>query len=156
MNHAVFYARSATRCADFYRDVLGFTEVVGDEAGRWSFLRAPGSDNHHDVVFFTIGDAPPTEAGRRTTGLYHIAWEVPTLADLRDVRERLAAAGALAGESDHGPNKSLYAHDPDGNEFEVMWLTPRESWGSEEHEAIIRGLDLDLEIDRFGADTVGR
>ena len=71
------------------------------------------------------------------------------------VRAKLEAAGALEGSSDHGPNKSLYARDPDGNEFEVMWLTPRDTWGAEEHEAIVRRLDLDAEIARFGPDTVG-
>jgi catechol-2,3-dioxygenase len=156
MNHAVFYARSAHRCARFYEDVLGFTEVIHDDENRWSFLRAPASDNHHDVVFFTVGDLPPAEAGRRTTGLYHIAWEVPTLGELDAMRSKLEAAGALQGSSDHGPNKSLYARDPDGNEFEVMWLTPRASWGAEEHEAIVRRLDLPAELARFGADTVGR
>ena len=58
---------------------------------------------------------------------------------------RLAEAGALVGASDHGANKSLYANDPDGLEFEVMWLVPAELWGDEEHEAIIRPLDLEAE-----------
>ena len=59
------------------------------------------------------------------------------------MRARLAEAGALVGASDHGANKSLYAKDPDGLEFEVMWLTPAETWGDEEHEAIVRPLDFD-------------
>ena len=75
--------------------------------------------------------APP---GRGTVGMYHLAWEVPTLAELEQMRETLAAAGALRGASDHGANKSLYAVDPDGLEFEVMWLVPAEHWGSAEHE----------------------
>jgi catechol-2,3-dioxygenase len=82
-------------------------------------------------------------AGRETVGLYHIAWEVPTLDELESMRDRLSGAGALVGASDHGTNKSLYAKDPDGLEFEVMWLTPAETWGEEEHEAIVRPLDFD-------------
>ena len=88
-------------------------------------MRGPDSSNHHDIAFFTIGDqAGPSEAGARTVGMYHIAWEVRSLDELDEMRDRLAAAGALVGASDHGPNKSLYAKDPDGLEFEVMWLTP--------------------------------
>jgi catechol-2,3-dioxygenase len=49
------------------------------------------------------------------------------------------------GESDHGVNKSLYARDPDGLEFEVMYLVPASEWGAEEHQAIVRPLDLDAE-----------
>jgi catechol-2,3-dioxygenase len=106
-------------------------------------MRAPGSANHHDIAFFTMGEgARPSEAGATTVGMYHLAWEVPTLDELVEMRARLAAAGALVGASDHGPNKSLYAKDPDGLEFEVMWLVPAEEWGAEEHEAIIRPLHL--------------
>lgn len=151
MNHAVLYVRDAARHQQFYSEVLGFTTVI-DGPGRFVFMRAPASDNHHDIVFFTIGDsAGPSTAGRSTVGLYHIAWEVPTLDDLAAMRERLLDAGALVGASDHGPNKSLYAKDPDGLEFEVMWLVPSAHWGDEEHEAIIRPLDLDAERARFAA-----
>ncbi len=41
------------------------------------------------------------------------------------MRARLLQVGALVGESDHGVSKSLYAKDPDGIEFEVMWAVPR-------------------------------
>ena len=81
--------------------------------------------------------------------MYHIAWEVPTLHELDAMRERLSAAGALVGMSDHGTNKSLSAKDPDGLEFEVMWLVPAAHWGNAEHEAIIDPLDIGKEIDRF-------
>ena len=150
MNHAVLYVRDARRTAAFYRAVLDFQPVIEDEAGRFMFLRAPGSPNHHDIAFFTIGSgAGPSAAGRQTVGLYHIAWEVPTLDDLAEIRDRLVAADALVGASDHGANKSLYAVDPDGLEFEVMWLVPARLWGSEEHEAIIRPLDIEAERQRF-------
>jgi catechol-2,3-dioxygenase len=113
-------------------------------------MRAPSSPNHHDIAFFTIGaTAGPSGAGRETVGLYHIAWEVPSLEELARVRERLVGAGALVGASDHGVTKSLYAVDPDGLEFEVMWLVPPRFWGDSEHEAIVRSLDIDAEVRRF-------
>jgi catechol-2,3-dioxygenase len=150
MNHAVLYVRDAARSAAWYRDVLGFSVVIDDPAGRLAFLRAPGSDNHHDIAFFSMGPgAGASDAGRRTVGLYHLAWEVPTLAELDEMRTRLADAGALAGASDHHYNKSLYARDPDGIEFEVMWLTPAEHWGAQENEPIVRPLDLDADRARY-------
>jgi catechol-2,3-dioxygenase len=155
MNHAVLYVRDAEMSVQFYETVLGFQRVIEDPANRFAFVRAPGSSNHHDLAFFTVGDtAGASAAGRGTVGLYHIAWEVPTLADLEDIRERLAAAGALIGASDHAVNKSLYAQDPDGLEFEVMWLTPPEEWGDDESLAIVRPLDLEADKARFGAATV--
>jgi catechol-2,3-dioxygenase len=150
MNHAVLYVRDARRNAAFYRDVLDFQTVIEHPEGAFVFMRAPASPNHHDIAFFSIGEqAGAPTAGRTTVGLYHIAWEVPTLDDLEAVRQRLVAAGALVGQSDHGANKSLYAKDPDGLEFEVMWLVPPDRWGDEEHEAIVRPLDLVAERRRF-------
>ena len=152
MNHAVLYVRDARRTAAFYRDVLGFVPVIEHEAGFFVFMRASESHNHHDIAFFTIGaDAAPSQAGSGTVGLYHIAWEVGSLEELAAMRDRLDAASALVCSSDHGPNKSLYAKDPDGLEFEVMWLVPPELWGDEEHEAIIRPLNIDAERRRFAS-----
>ena len=151
MNHAVLYVRDAARHQRFYEDVLGFRTVI-DGPGPFVFMRGPASSNHHDIAFFTIGeDAAPSQAGRGTVGMYHIAWEVATLEELEEMQTRLAEAGVLVGASDHGANKSLYAKDPDGLEFEVMWLTPAESWGAEENQAIVRPLDLDADKARFAS-----
>jgi len=156
MNHAVLYVRDARRHQAFYADVLGFETVIEEPDGQFVFMRAPASSNHHDIAFFTVGaDATPSMAGRGAVGMYHIAWEVAHLTDLETVRERLLAAGALVGASDHGANKSLYAHDPDGLEFEVMWLVPADRWGSEEHEAIVRPLDLAGDLVRFATPASG-
>lgn len=150
MNHAVLYVRDARRQERFYADVLGFSTVIEGPQGEFVFMRAPASANHHDIAFFTIGAAAgDSQAGSATVGLYHLAWEVATLDELVEMRDRLLAAGALVGQSDHGANKSLYAKDPDGLEFEVMWLVPAEHWGTEEHEAIVRRLDLEGEQRRF-------
>lgn len=152
MNHAVLYVRDARAQQAFYREVLGFSTVIEHPGGQFVFMRAPASDNHHDIAFFSIGaGAGPSPAGRSTVGMYHLAWQVGTIEDLAAMRERLAAAGALKGSSDHGPSKSLYAVDPDDLEFEVMFQVPAAEWGDEASEAIIRPLDLDRELERFGA-----
>jgi catechol-2,3-dioxygenase len=61
----------------------------------------------------------------------------------------LTAARALTGESDHGVSKSLYAQDPDGIEFEVMWMVPESHWGEYATDAIIAPLDISAEISRW-------
>lgn len=149
MNHAVLYVRDSSIHRKFYEDVLGFTSVA-EAVGQYVFMRAPKSKNHHDIAFFTIGSgAGPSAAGRETVGMYHLAWEVATLGDLVEMNTKLSAAGVVKGASDHGVNKSLYCIDPDGLEFEVMWLVPPDRWGDDENEAIIRPLDLDAEVVRF-------
>ena len=159
LNHAVLYVRDATRSAAFYTDVMGFTVVMEMGGGQAVFLRAGGSTNDHDLGLFSIGDAAsPSPAGRGgSVGLYHLAWEVSTLRELAQLQERLAAAGALVGASDHSSTKSLYAQDPDGIEFEVCWVLPARllDAGVEAGKSSIRPLDLAREIERYGPDTPG-
>jgi catechol-2,3-dioxygenase len=145
INHAVFYVRDARRTAAFYQEAFGMEVVTEAGNGAAIFLKAAGTENHHDLGLFSIGsDAPLPEPGR--VGLYHLAWQVDTIQDLAEMRERLLRMGSLAGESDHGVTKSLYAKDPDGNEFEVMFMIPRDQWGDMEHEATVQRLDLQAEL----------
>lgn len=157
LNHAVLYVRDLARTVSFYREALGF-EVRTEVPGRAAFLRAPGSANDHDLGLFQLrADAgAPASAPGSLAGLYHLAWEVGTLADLADVRAKLAAAGALVGQSDHRVSKSLYAKDPDGIEFEVMWRVPAEDWEQELSQGDpIVPLDLDAALARWGGRATG-
>jgi catechol 2,3-dioxygenase-like lactoylglutathione lyase family enzyme len=157
LNHAVLYVRDVERSLAFYRDVLGF-RVTTEIPGAAVFLQAEGSTNDHDLGLFQVGAAAgASEAGRRTVGLYHLAWEVDTLAELARVRDALLRAGALVGASDHVTTKALYAQDPDGLEFEVSWLVPAALITPEltEGSPMTAPLDLDREIARYGADTRG-
>src|SRR5580765_3506995 len=127
LNHAVLYVRNVDESVAFYADVLGFRplDMTPDGFRGAAFLQAPGSTNDHDLGLFEIGTAAQdSEAGRRTVGLYHLAWEVDTLDTLEAMALQLSQAGALVGSSDHGTTKSLYGKDPDGLEFEVVWLVP--------------------------------
>jgi catechol-2,3-dioxygenase len=153
LNHAVLYVRDLTATVDFYRDALGL-EVRLEVPGRAAFLRAPASANDHDLGVFAVPDGA-LPAGRYL-GLYHLAWEVGTLADLADIRARLTASGALVGASDHRVSKSLYAKDPSGIEFEVMWRVPAEHWEQEMASGeMIAPLDLEAELARWGDQVTG-
>lgn len=159
LNHAVLYVRDLERTRDFYENALGFRTLIW-MPGQGAFFQAPGSTNDHDLGVFQIGSgAAPSSAGRTTVGLYHLAWEVDTLAELDRLRTVLDQWGALVGASDHVTTKSLYAEDPDGIEFEVCWILPAEHVSddlrAEAKEARPRPLDLAAEIERFGADTRG-
>jgi catechol-2,3-dioxygenase len=155
LNHAVLYVRDATRAAEFYGQVFGFEVVESAFGGRAVFMRAAGGANHHDLGLFSVGPDAPRPA-RGSVGLYHLAWEVPTIDDLAAAAQTLAAAGALGGASDHGVSKSLYGADPDGNEFEIMWRVPREAWGEFAERGVVMPLDLDSEVRRWGAAGAAR
>ncbi len=158
LNHAVLYVRDVRKSATFYEQVLGF-RVTMEIGGSASFLQAPDSSNDHDLGLFALGDrAGASGAGRTTVGLYHLAWEVGTLTDLEETAASLASAGALVGASDHGTTKSLYGKDPDGLEFEIVWIVPAHLLDEDtitRSKARILPLDLAREKDRYGADTRG-
>ena len=152
----MLYVRDAEITAQFFIEILDFQRVsdYSDFKGG-VFLRAKGSTNDHDLALFSIGpNAQESTAGKLSVGLYHLAWEVDTLDDLEAYGERLKAAGALAGASDHGATRSLYAHDPDGLEFEVTWVVPAALISSAD-AAKTAPLDLKSDIKRFGRDTIG-
>ncbi|HEV7662553.1 MAG TPA: VOC family protein [Chloroflexota bacterium] len=122
---------------------MGFT-IVEMPSPQAVFLRANGSDNHHDLGLFGVGpDAGPPSQGRQV-GMYHAAWEVATIQDLSKARDAMQRSGHLVGESDHGNSLSLYAKDPDDNELEVFWMIPRDEW--EQRGFGTRRLDLAGEL----------
>jgi catechol 2,3-dioxygenase-like lactoylglutathione lyase family enzyme len=158
LNHAVLYVSDLRRSVEFYTRVLGFRRIdmTPDGFAGAAFLQAPGSTNDHDLGLFEVGAAAaPSPAGRGAVGLYHLAWEVDTLSTLEATAEALARAGALVGSSDHGTTKSLYGKDPDGLEFEIVWLIPADLLDDDARDARKRigPLDIAREKARYGADT---
>jgi len=148
LNHAVLRVRDLERSLAFYHDVLGL-ETIARAGGVMAFMRAPGSENHHDLGLARVGPNAPAP-NERGVGLYHLAWEVDEIESLRDALEAFQRYGTLSGMSNHGATKSIYGYDLDGNEFEVMWMVPREHWGEFEHSAPTAPLDLEAEISRWG------
>ena len=147
LNHAVLFVSDVGRAKDLYVNTLGFAVMSEEERFGAAFLRAPGSDNHHDLGLFQTPAAKPP---RGAVGLYHLAWQVADINDLATFREALDQAGHLTGQSHHGATVSLYGADPDGNEFEIMWMLPRAAWGEYEDRGVVLPLDLDAEIERWG------
>jgi catechol-2,3-dioxygenase len=153
LNHAVLYVKDLAATVEFYNGALGF-ETRMEIPGRAAFLRAQGTSNDHDLGLFAVPEGK-LPAGAYI-GLYHLAWEVGTLGELAEIRDRLVARGALVGASDHRVSKSLYAKDPNGIEFEVMWRVPAEEWEREMNTgAMIAPLDLEGEIARWGDRVTG-
>ena len=147
LNHAVLFVADLERSIAFYERALGMTVMAREPRANAAFLRLPISGNHHDLGLFGVGAQPARPRG--ALGLYHLAWQVDTLDDLAQARATLAELGALSGESSHGATKSVYAADPDGNEFEVMWMVPRAEWGEYENAAPVARLDLDADLARW-------
>ena len=148
LNHAVLFVADLDRAVRFYTEHLGMEVAAEEPRANASFLRLPRSGNHHDLGLFGVGTAGAPKR-RGAIGLYHLAWQVDTIDELADARRVLLDSGSYTGESSHGATKSIYAADPDGNEFEIMWMLPRSNWGEFENAAPIEHLDIEAEVARW-------
>jgi catechol 2,3-dioxygenase len=147
LGHLVLYVRDVGRSAAFYRDVLGWQQILPepgtDPVGAAAFS---SGRTHHELLLIEVGpDATPIPAGRRV-GLYHFGLKVgDSDDDLRAALAAVQAAGAtVVGASDHTVTHSLYILDPDGNEIELYIDVPGVDWKSEPSlvGAAIRPLSL--------------
>ena len=141
LGHVVLYVSNLERSANFYRDTLGFREIV----------RKPGmaayssGRTHHEMLLIEVGGSP-REKHVPEPGLYHIGFKIgDTPEDIQRAYKELQEKGVpFIGASDHTVTHSLYILDPDGNELE-LYADVSDEW-KEHPEAVmapIRHLDLE-------------
>ncbi len=133
LGHLVLYVRDVSRSAAFYRDVLGWQQIVPNPGETPNGIAAFSSGRtHHELLLIEVGrDATAIPSGRRV-GLYHFGLNVgESDDDLRAMLVTLQDAGAtIVGMSDHTVTHSLYIEDPDGNEIELYVDVPGVDWKS--------------------------
>lgn len=150
LRHAVLYVSDPALSARFYHEALGLEPTV--ETADAVFMSSPLSGTDHDLGLFRAKPGGDRQPGQ--LGLYHLSWEVATLAELAAAKEQLAAKGALVGENNHGVSRSLYCQDPDGHEFEIMWEVPLDLYDPADPSGV--PLDLEADMARWGPDHPGR
>jgi catechol-2,3-dioxygenase len=131
LGHVVLYVENAERSARFYRDVLGWHQIIpGDDAPVRGMAAFSGGRTHHELLLIEVGPgAAPIPSGRRV-GMYHFGLRVgDTDEELKAALERVVASGAtVLDASDHTVTHSLYIADPDGNEVELYIDVPGVDW----------------------------
>jgi catechol-2,3-dioxygenase len=134
LGHLVLYVRDVSRSAAFYRDVLGWKQILPETGAAPQAVAAFSSGRtHHELLLIEVGsDATPIPQGRRV-GLYHFGLNVgETDDDLRHMLKTLQDAGTpVVGMSDHTVTHSVYIEDPDGNEIELYVDVPGVDWKSD-------------------------
>ena len=126
LGHIVLYVKDLDASRRFYREVLGWKEIVhGRGAAAYSSGRT-----HHELLLIQVGhEAAPIPAKPRV-GLYHFGLKIGESDDvLRAAIARLREAEVpIVGMSDHGVTHSVYLLDPDGNEVELYIDVPGVDW----------------------------
>ena len=107
----------------WYCQVLG-AEIV-HENDFISFISY--DDEHHRLAFLNPGALEPGERGSgdfragREAGLHHMAFTFKSLEELLDTYTRLKVSGIRPYWCiNHGPTTSMYYHDPDNNQVELL------------------------------------
>jgi catechol 2,3-dioxygenase len=125
LGHAHLKVKDLERSIGFYTKMfsLTVTERVGSD---YAFLS--GGSLHHEIALQGVGASAPKPPAH-STGLYHVAFEVPDRRALAEAYERLRAAGIAVTPVDHFISWALYFDDPDGNGLEIYWDTRHEKHG---------------------------
>ena len=135
LGHLVLYVRNLERSAAFYRDVLGWRQVLPAEGKDVGFPAAAFSSGrtHHELLLIEVGEGAQALPQGRHVGLYHFGLKVgDTDEELRAALARLEEVGVpIVGTSDHTVTHSLYILDPDGNEIELYIDVAGVDWKSD-------------------------
>ena len=143
IGHAHLKVRDLDRAVAFYTRFLGLHEV--ERVGNHYVFLSSGS-MHHEIALQKVGPNAP-QPSPYGTGLYHIAFEVPSRQALAEAYFALQAADVEIGPVDHLISWAIYFNDPDGNGLEIYCDTRRDPGGAE----IWRGRNVALTEDQLRA-----
>ena len=134
LGHIHLKVRNLEKAVAFYKRYLKVTERerIGDT---FSFLS--GTDIHHEIALQKLGADAPIPSPL-SVGLYHLAFEVDSREELKEVYEKLIADDIPYVLVDHRISVAMYFMDPDQNGLEVYHDTRTEEQGSDKWQGIDR------------------
>lgn len=146
IGHAHLKVRDLDRAVAFYERFLklGVTERVGDH-----YVFMTGGAFHHEIALQRVAPDAPAPA-RHGTGLYHVAFEVPSKRDFAAAYATLTAADVAVAPVDHFISWAMYFDDPDGNGLEIYYDTRSEPDG----RPLWRGENIELSPEKILAALV--
>jgi catechol 2,3-dioxygenase-like lactoylglutathione lyase family enzyme len=149
LSHVVINVIDLDKMVAFYQEHLGLTITHG-APGRMIFMTPDPEVEDHQIAL---------AKGREGDGnvLAHIAWHVPTVADVKAYYEHFKAAGVPIHHcvshayATLGNTVSCYFLDPEGNRLEVFAMVDADP----EHERSGNyGLDLDQSVEDITAQAM--
>jgi len=122
-DHIVFPVWDAAASLAFWRDVMGLklseTHSGGDWGGHAWLMMIFAAGDGREVVLVSLKGAKRPSKPKLAADVHHMAFSESTVARLAAWRRKLAAAKIAFWEEAHGPRRSLYFADPDGNVVEI-------------------------------------
>lgn len=132
----------------FYHEVIGLTVIEQTDA-----VVTLGNARNDVLLVLNKIDNPVQHL--RRTGLFHVAFLLPTRAELGDaLRHYLTIKAPLEGASDHGYSEALYLSDPEGNGIEVYRDKPKSDWDVREDGEVV-GITIEMDAEGVLRDATG-
>lgn len=150
LNHVAWRCVDAEQTRCFYEDLLGLplahtvqgdsVPSTGEHAPYFHIFFEMGDGSY--VAFFDICDGKGATVSPDTPSwVHHFAFEVDSVADVVEMKERLERAGVeVLGITDHHFIHSIYFFDPNGLRLEITARTETQEYmdkaKSEAHAAL--------------------
>ncbi|MCX7878079.1 MAG: VOC family protein [Ignavibacteria bacterium] len=124
ISNVTLKVKDLKRSLTFYRDLLGFHIIKANDTEAYL-----SSDNEKPFLVKLKEFRNLEHPALNTTGLFHIAFRLPSRKDLAGILKHLFESGSeFTGFSDHGVSEAVYLQDPDGNGIELYSDKPESIW----------------------------
>ncbi|MBO0478016.1 VOC family protein [Vagococcus fluvialis] len=134
---------------EFYRHVLGF-HLINEE----NDMAIMGIGSERKKLLGLIREPEGKEGSNNLTGLYHVAFVLPTREEFAlFIKHLMLTNYPIEGKSDHGYAECVYINDPEGNRINFGWDKPKEKWPVQDGK--ISGVTKELNIQSFLSKVTG-
>lgn len=144
-------ALDSANLASYYQQVIGLT-LIEEKDGYYALGTAD------QRVLLEIFPTTQKEAVK-STGLYHMAFLLPTMADLGTILMHFVKNEVpLTGASNHGYSNALYMDDPEGNGIEIYVDKDMSEWDIQEDghiSGIVEQMDVEAVVKNARPDFDG-
>lgn len=128
---------------NFYQRVIGMSAISEEND-----MAIMGIGSKRKKLIGLIATPDGKEDSNTRTGLYHMAFVLPTREDLALFMKHMMLMNyPIEGQSDHGYSESIYINDPEGNRLEFSWDKPKEKWPLLDGK--INGVTKELNMQKF-------
>lgn len=135
--------RDLDKMIEFYRRVLGF-HLINEE----NDMAIMGIGSQRKKLLGLIKEPEGKEGSNTLTGLYHVAFVLPTREEFAlFIKHLIALNYPIEGQSDHGYAECVYINDPEGNRINIGWDKPKSEWPIKDGR--IYGVTKELNIQSF-------
>ena len=145
--------RVALKVANLEKMTRFYQEVIGLQVLEQSAIQSTlGVDNTVLLELHKVQEPLPLTP---KTGLYHVAFLLPTRKDLGNaLRHYLTIEAPLIGASDHGYSEAIYLNGPEGNGIEVYRDKPQSEWDVRADGEIV-GVTIEMDAEAVIAASDG-